>query len=187
MTTLVGHTHQRVAAFSLRNTKRKYNCKLLRLLSPSLPCVTLSGWILTTAIRAVTGQRSRELPRSLWLRFLAAQFFLAAGGMEGFSFQNEKLGSKSEALGLSLEVGASCLLLLGGERLGAGRPVSCEAGLQAVWVALYVPGREGEGGSGFPGCSPGLGTTVREERSVSGSWGRASCLGLLGDFLPEKP
>lgn len=91
--------------------------------------------------------------------------------MEGFSLQKEKLGSKSKALGLSLEVGASCLLFPGGERLGVGRAVSGEAGPQADWVVLRVPGREGEGGSGFPGCSPGLGTAVREERSVSGSWG----------------
>lgn len=61
--------------------------------------------------------------------------------MEGFSLQKEKLGSKSEAPGLSLELGASCLLLLGGERA-----VSGAAGPQAVWVALRVPGREGAGG-----------------------------------------
>lgn len=67
--------------------------------------------------------------------------------MEGFSLQKEKLGSKSKAPGLSLELGASCLLLPGGERLGAGRAVSGAAGPQAVWVALRVPGREGAGGS----------------------------------------
>lgn len=75
--------------------------------------------------------------------------------MEGFSLQKEKLGFKSKALGLSLEVGASCLLFPGGERLGVGRAVSGEAGPQEDWVVLWVPGREGEGGSGFPGCSEG--------------------------------
>ena len=55
-------------------------------------------------------------PGSLLLMLLPS-FFLAARGMEGLFLQKEKQGSKIKSLELSLEAGASCLLLQGWEKL----------------------------------------------------------------------